>query len=283
MKSEVQQPPAAAEYWAAAAAAREWLSSIRLHAAGVLSSAAWSAVAEADEAVMRAAEDGGHVVDEHGWMDAGAMERAGAELKRASSAMVRAAKSFRRSSRLDRAAALEQMRASRASRRAADAEYAGIMRDRAKKSRGRARDAARHAASADKRAGSLLRDAGRVAACASAAAAEGVQVGTGRRRELSLARSDMWEDAKRRRLDSAALAGNAAEVERLMAGIRRVAASAANLEADVAVKAAERGGGTGDPGAERAAAAWRRAMAAANRADAESPAAANKNNDGGSV
>ena len=117
--------------------------------------------------------------------------------------------------------------------------------------------------------------------CAAAwAACEG---GRGKRavdmRELSRALTDMWEDAKRKRLESAMIAEKAAELERAVARTRRMAASEAQEAADgaadgAAAAAAEGGGGRrGDPGAERAAAAWRRAAAAANRADAEHPLA----------
>lgn len=90
----------------------------------------------------------------------------------------------------------------------ADAGHAATMRDRARKSRRRARDAARHAATADGMAGAHLRDAGKLDACASAASAARIPVGEGRLRELTLVRSDMWDNAKRNRPVSPALGEN---------------------------------------------------------------------------
>ena len=278
---EAEQSEAAAASWAAAAAARDWLSSIRSHTACVACSAAWSAVAEADEAVLRATDNGRRVVDAQGMFNSGALEVTAAEFRQAAVATKRAAKLFRRSSRLDGAAASTMMRARRASRRAADEEHAKFMLRRAKQARKEARDEARQAAIADERTATLLHYAGRVAACADAMAAMDRSIGTGGGigasafREMSLKQADIWEDAKKCRLDSEATAKRAAEAVRLNARMRRMIASAANQAADIASAAeaeAEAEGRDGmrrdDPDAKKAAAAWRRAMAAANRADA---------------
>ena len=265
---EAKPSPAAAASWAAASVAREWLAAIRLHASCVAHSAACLADVEADEAVMQATADARRALDAQGGVDAAAIERAAAAIVRASDATRRAAKSYRRSSKLEGAAASETMRACRACRRAADEEHAGNLRDRVKMSRKNALDAARQADAADKRADGLMRDADRMAACAAVAAAAGGSIKEGLR-ELSLSMADLWEDAKRNRLDSAAAAGKAAEAERLAVKARRLATSAANMAADDAAAAvAAASDGADDPNAERASAAWRRAMAAANRADA---------------
>ena len=275
-----ERPPgaagAAALSWAAAASAREWLATIRLHAAWTARSAAHSAEVEADEAVLRAAEDGRRVVDAQGMLDVGAVERVAEELRRASDAARRAARSFRRSSRLDGAAASEQARAERAGRRAGAAAHATSMGGMGGEFRKSAEDAARQAADAKKRAAALRRDADRAAAnvsmTAMAAAIQGGSgIGADALRGLSLTQADMWEDAKQNRLDSAAAAGKVAEAVVMAARARRLAAAAARTAAGAAAAAeAENGGGGDDPKAKRAAAAWRRAMAAANRADAKS-------------
>ena len=284
MNSEEQRSPAAAKYWSAAAAAREWSAFIREHAACAARSAAWTAEDGANEATKRAVTDCGRVPDARGRPGADAMGRVTGAIRRAADAMGAAADGYGRSSELYGEAATEAARSYRAFMRAGDAQYAGVMRQAAMRSRRGRRDAARQAASAAEMAASLRHDAGALEDCAAAwAACEG---GRGKRavdmRDLSRALTDMWEDAKRKRLESAMIAEKAAELERAVARARRIAASEAQEAADeaadgaaaAAAATAEGGGGRrGDPDAERAAAAWRRAAAAANRADAEHPLA----------
>ena len=276
--------PAALAFWAAAAAARAWSASIREHAACAARTAALSAEDEANGDIKKAIEGCGRVPDAQGRPGAAAMALVTDAMMRAAKSLNAAAEGCGRSSGLYGEAATEAARAHRAFGRVGDAQYAGIMRSMAARARVDARGAAKQAAEAAETAGALLRDAGRLGDCAAKwASSEG---GRGKRavdmRRLALALADTWEDAKRSCLNSSIIAEKAAELERataiargMAADVARAAAGEAAAAAEAAAEAAENGSGNGggqgrdDQEAERAAAAWRRAMAAANRADAE--------------
>ena len=154
------------------------------------------------------------------------------------------------------------------------------MLDRAAKSRRHALAAEATSRAAADGAASLLEDAGSIEAGASALAGGGGDPSrTVDPRALSPASADMREDAKRKRPESKAMAGNTKEAARLAASARRLAASAALTAVDAAAlaeaesDAGDAPGGRIDPGAQGATAAAiaerTRAMAAASRTDAK--------------
>ena len=243
-----------------------------MHAACAARRAAWSADVEAGDVVMRGAEDGRHAVDAQGRMDAAVLGRVEESQRRAADAVRESARAFCRSAVLFEAAASEQVRAYRACRRAGNAERAAAMRGMAARSQGLARAAARLEAESIRGSGILLGHADSVADMRSAADGN---VWGGDLDALSRSHADMCEGIKEARQESEARVDNARASERQAAKARRLAAAAARAAADAAAAAAaaadagDNGRGKGDPEAERAAAAWRKAMAAADRADAE--------------
>ena len=270
VKRGAERPLAAAIYWAATAAAREWSASIREHAAWTARSAAWAAKSEADEALRLAAEDGMRGDGGRGQQeDEAAAQRLADALERAADAMRRLAGVYGRTSRLVDAADSELKRACRACRRASGAGLAETMRGRAQRSRQHAQDAAVLEEASRKGVDGLLQEADDLEAAA-----------RGGRGAAPAPHAELCKDARQRSLDSAAMAEETMETKRLAARARMLAAAEAKTAADAAAAtatAAAAGAGAAngarraDPDAERAAAALRRAMAAANRADAAAP------------
>lgn len=258
MKWRAEQSHAATVYWAATAAAREWSASIHEHAAWTGRSAAWAAKSEADEALRRAAEDCVRGAGAQGGADAAAAARLEEALGRAADAMRRLARVYRRTSRHVDAVDTELKRACRACMRARGAGLAAAMRGRAERSRRHAQDVAGLEEASRKGVDDLLLEADALEACA----------GCGRG-EMPLSHADLSRDAKQRHLDSAAMAEETMETKRLAARARMQATAEAKTAADAAAAVDTlRGARQDDPDAKRAAAALRRAMAAANRADA---------------
>ena len=275
------QSPAAAAAWAAAAAAWEWAASTRIHAAWRAEVAAWAARSRADEVIKQVAEAGRFVIDAQGLPNLDAVGRMVEKLRRAADAMNRAADAFGRSYKLNKAAKAWQMRACRASRRAADPANATALRDRAVSLHKQALGEADMRAATIKEAAYFLRVADTLAAGSAKWAADSpakraadspakraaaCREWSGERDALARAQADMWEHAKRKHLESAALAEQAKDAERAVARTRELLAALAEREADAAAAAAR---GRVDPDAKAAAAAWRKAMAVANRAEAE--------------
>ena len=258
--------------WRAAADARMWAAIIREHAASAARVRGWDAKVESDNATKRAAEAGQRIVDAQGRTDSGAMRRNAKELWSASASMKAAAAEFALASGLGEAAGAEMGRAARAYERAGEPEYG-------RATRGRAERALKHAAIAAKRSGgasrgalALAEGARRVDAVADRWDAGELEL-AGEPAALAAIQAEMWEDAKQERTRSTAMAGRAKEAERMAAGMRRMAAEAAERTAPAAAACEDAG-----PGMREAAAAWRRAMKAANGAaadaDGDPPAAA---------
>ena len=238
---------------------------MRAYAAFKRAERAWVASGKAESAIKRAAEESRRVTRAHDRVDVGSMERAAEAAKLAADAMGRAAEAFERSSRHARAASAEMRRAALAYERAGDQKNARMMRTWMEKSREQAQATDRWAVRSgnDARALGQRRDT----------LAETVSMWSeiecrqdGDRGPLDLTQSDMWEDAKEERTESAANARIARKSARTSARAANLTAALAEKSAAAAAAAAARE--PAGPGAQEAAAAWRRAMAAANRMDA---------------
>lgn len=251
----------ASALWEAAADAMSWTAAVREHAGWLESKKGWAAKAESDDAVRRAAEECGRIVDGRGAMDAASIEGAGGAIRLAAGPLVRASKAFARSSRLGEAAGAELRRASRAYGRAGDHEYAATVAERAAGSRDHARTVAMMASTMLGRARWLARDATRLADGAAGRPSPG-PVLHAVRAALSSLQVGMREDARQARAESVAMAGKMEDGVQATAKMRRVTARAAELSAERAAAAAARG--RGRPDVEEAAAAWRRAVAKAH-------------------
>ena len=264
-------PYRAAVLWGAAGAAMEWKALILDHAARARSRKAWAIKARAGAPLRRAAAACGRAVDANGRMDPDAMGRAVGELRRAGRLTARASRSFGRSSGLYEAAGAEQDRASKAFERSADPEHAAFVRDMAVGSHRRSAEAAKAAAGAIAGARDLWKNAAGLADGTIRRLREG-GAWKGDRRALSSIRAGMLEDARRARTEAAAMIRLLSETELLAIKVRRLAAATARLPAEAAASAAaSKGGGQDDPAVQEAEAAWRRAVAEADRAEAEHP------------
>ena len=255
------EPADAAVLWEAAADAMSWTAAIRDHASLAECRKGWAARVEFGDAMKGAAEKCGRIVDGRGMVDTASIGLAGDAMKRAADPLVRASRAFARSSRLDKAAAAELRRASRAYGRAEDPEYAAAVAERAASSRDHALSSAGMAKISLDRAESLARDAAKLAA----AAARRPPPGPARRSdlaEMSSLQADMWEGAKQDRMESAVALGRMDEAVQATARIRQLTARAAEMSAARAAATAAQG--RGRPDVERAAAAWRRAVAKAH-------------------
>ena len=256
------EPADAAVLWEAAADAMSWTAAMRAHDSLAECRKGWAARVEFGDAMKGAAEKCGRIVDGRGMVDTASIGLAGDAMRRAADPLVRASRAFARSSRLDKAAGAELDRASRAYGRAEDPEYAAAVAERAARSRDHALSSAGMAKTSLDRAESLVRDAAKLAA---AAAAKQPPPGPARRSdltEMSSLQADMWEGAKQDRLESAVALGRMDEAVQATARIRQLTARAAEMSAARAAAAAARG--RGSPDVERAAAAWRRAVAKAH-------------------
>lgn len=257
---------AAETVWAAAASAMAWTAAIHDDAAEAERRRAWAAKYESDNAVKRAAEACVWTIDRQGRADEGAMGQVVKGLRHAAEALERAAEAFERSSELYEAAGDEQRRAARAHERAADPMLGALMDDQASRSYKQAQVAARMASRMNDGARAHMRDAGRLEADAARREGMAAHWWAGDRNALSLVQADVWEDAKEARLGSTAMKGHLEESEQRTTELLNLTASVAKMAAAGAAGAMMRG--QGDPDVQRAAEAWREAMAAAKRANA---------------
>ena len=256
---------AADALWNAAADAMAWSAAMREHASWIELKKAWAAKGEAVDAIRSGTEECGRVVDENGVVDADAVGRAAEAMRHASAAVGRAAEAFERAADLCRAAAAGQRRAAKMYMRASNMECGANVHMMAERSHGRAESSARMVDNARGLEAALAQEAGGMEVLAAEWGASGKEW-HGDRSRLATIQADMWEDAKEMCAGSAEMARAAGHAEQMTARMRDVAARAA--EASAARAAAIMRAGVGQAGQE-AAAAWRNAMAEANRVEAE--------------
>lgn len=254
---------AATVLWKAAADAIVWRASIRDHAARRELKKAWVAMAEAEGELRLAAEACGRAVDAQGRRDSKARGRAMAATRVAADMLLLAVKALARSSRLYRKAGAGLKRASRAYGRAAEPKHAAGMRERAARAHAHGRVSAGIAANVRRHARKLVRSADRVdAGEAELPLAGGADM-------LSSVDADMRVSAGR--AGGAESNGTGADLEEAVRAayeVQKVCAEAAKLSAAEAARAVSDCGDGGGPDVKKAEAAWRKAVAAANRADA---------------
>lgn len=258
---------AAALLWEAAADAMAWTAAIHDHGAWVETRRAWAARAESDDTMKQAAEACRRVADARGTIGVSSFREVGDAMGRAADLQARASKAFARSSKIQGASWVEQRRASRAYRRAGDAAYSATVSERAALSREDSRASSRHAASALGMSESLALYAGKMAAGASGCASPEI-AWPAERTELSLIQANMWESARQASAESAAILRRMDKTQPAVMRLRRLTARAAEMSAAKATEAAR---GQDGPGVQRAAAAWRRAVARAHRAEERRP------------
>ena len=227
---------------------------------------AWAAKYESDTAVKRAAEACTWTIDRQGRADEDAMGQVVEGLRHAAVVLERAAAAFERSSDHYKAAGDEQRRAARAHERATDPKLGELMDDQAVRSYKQAQAAARLALRMNARTRERMRDADRLEADVARRAGTAAHGRAGDLNALSLVQADVWEDAKAARLDSTAMRGHLEEGEQRTTDLLKLTAATAKMAAVGAAEAVMRG--QGDPDVQRAAEAWREAMAAAKRANA---------------
>lgn len=256
------EPADAAVLWEAAADAMSWTAAIRDHESLTEYLKGLAARVEFGDAMKGAAEKCGRAVDGQGTIDTASIGRAGDAMMRAADQLVRASKAFARSSRLGKVAAAEMHRASKAYGRAGDSEYAATVAERASNPRDRALSSAGMAKISLGKAQSLVRNAARLATAAASGRPPPRPVRRSDLTELSSVQVDMWENAKQERLESVAMLGRMDDGMQAAARIRQITARAAEMSAARAAAAAARG--RGRPDVEKAAAAWRRAVAKAH-------------------
>lgn len=250
--------------WAAAGDARAWKAAMHDHAAWKERRKAWAIKAEADESMRRASKACRRAAKAPDRMDAAAAWRVSARISRAADA-------FRRSSRLSRAAGVELLRASKAYMRAGGLRRAVAASKRAPRSYDHAIDASGLAICALDGTEALLRDSVKMArgstrlAEGAAGSSEEGGVRDGIRGALSSARENLRGDSGWARTLSEASKEDLGKAERRTVKARRLAADASERSAAGAAAAAGRG--LDDPGVQRAAAAWNKARAAADKGD----------------
>lgn len=256
---------AAGALWNAAADAMAWSASMREHASWTETKRAWATKGEAVDAIRAGTEECGRVVDGSGVVDAAAVGRAAEAMRHASAAVGRAAGAFARSGELCRAAAARQRRAAKMYARASNMESGARVHMMAERSLGRAESSAKMVANARGLEEALAEESAVMGRLAAEWGASG-KVWSGDRARMATIQADMWEDAKEMCAGSAEMARMTDNAEQLTARLRDAAARAA--EASAACAAALVRAGVG-PGEQEAAAAWRNAMAEANRIGAE--------------
>lgn len=251
---------AAAAVWRSAADARMWAAAIYARAMSKANRQGWAAKAESEDAVRRAAEAAGQAVDPRAGVDAEAMGRALDAIRQGASAMRRAAVAFRRSSKLSRAASAEHSKAAAAYGHAADDMYGQLASGLAEKTRTNSRGSAKLSRSMRLGARLLGEQADRWAAGASKWREDGYGIGADMgAMEPMLA--GMMDEAGRECAKSMEMARQAVDDERMTADLRRDVAAEAERSAAAAARERDL------PEAQEAAEAWRRAMAAAGRAE----------------
>ena len=241
----------------------EWTAAMRGQAAWAARRRGWAAKAKADDDAVRVAEECGRAVDGQGVIDVASILRVEGAMRRAADPLARASRAFARSSRLYEAAKSELLRASRAHRRAGGHAYAATVAERAANSRDHAQELERLAASMLTESESLKSDAATLAG-ATAGESPGLSWQSDRA-ALSSFQSEMMDDSRRARAKSASMLAEADETLRAAEMLRQLTAREAEASAARAAAAAARG--RGGPGVERAAAAWRRAVARAHAVD----------------
>lgn len=256
---------AAAAVWKAAGDAWVWAASIHGQAAWASHRKAWEAKAEADDSLGLVAAAGARVVDAHGMVDTAAMSRSAEAMRRASATFVRAAGAFRRSSGLNERVAADEDAAAESYGRAGDHGRAETAKDRAEKTRRLAAGESRTAGVAEEGAAALARDADSMDKSAAKWGAGG-QKWAGDKAALDEAHRVMRDDARHERMRSAAMLERAAESVQASARVRELAAAVARSMAESSTASLDH---RGDSGAQDALAEWRRAVAAANAAEAE--------------
>lgn len=251
--------------WRAGGDAWMWAASILGRAACTEYRKACEANDEADDALGMVAAAGGRAVGEDGRVDHTAMSRSAEEMRRASARFGAMSDAFGRSSRLHEDAAACEGTAAGLYERSGFEKYERLARDRTEKSRRHAAGSARMSAMSAEGRDALAEDAGRMDGKAKEWKASG-GAWSGDMAAMARARVSLREDAKKERVRSAAMLGQAVDVERSAARVEVLAAAAARQTA--AYAAVQRD----DPKAQEALAAWREGMAAANKAEKEHPA-----------
>lgn len=251
--------------WRAGGDAWMWAASILGRAASTEYRKACEANDEADDALGMVAAAGGRVVGNDGAVDHTAMSRSAEGMRRASARFGAMSDAFGRSSRLHEDAAACEDTAAGLYERSGFEKYEVIARDRAEKSRRYAAGSARMSAMSAEGRDALAEDADRMDGKAGEWKASG-GVWSGDMAAMARARASMREDAEKERVRSAAMLGQAVDVERSAARVEILAAAAARQTAGYAAVQRD------DPNAQEALAAWREGMAAANKAEKEHPA-----------
>ena len=251
----------AAAVWEAAGDAMAWAASMHDHSAWTERSMGWAARAEAHDAVGRAAEGLGRAIDGQGRVDADAMGQMAGMLRHAADAWGRAADAFVRTRKLSEAGAKKEWRAARAYMRAANQEYRVGALERTIHLYNYALAAAELATGAFRGSIALLKDAAKVADGADRWSAAGYTWDIECDAPSSL-KAGAREDARRAGARSAAMGGRAKRTARLVAEMQKMAEAAARRSA----ARAEAAHMQADLDVQKAAAAWKRAMAAGNTA-----------------
>ena len=254
----------ASDVWNAAGDAWTWAASIRENAAWTEYRRGCEANADADDALGLVSAAGGRVVDGDGMVDVAAMRRAADAMGKASASFKAVSGAFGRSARLCEEAAADEDRAAAMYDRGGSAKHAARSRDRAAKSRRHAENAARVSRDSGNGERALAEDSAKMSAAAVKWAADKGRRWRGDRAELAGAYRTMQRDSLRERVRSAEMLAHAADTERLSKRVRDMAADAARHMAEIAAD-----GSDGSPGVQEAMSAWRVAVAAANRAEAE--------------
>lgn len=257
--------------WEAAADARMWKAAIYDQEAWAERRKGRTIKAEADESMKRAARACRKAAGVRCWSDAAATRQVVARVVRATEVLGLAADAFRASFRLGAVAWEEMARASEEYRRAGNMPRAAAAAKRATRSYNHAIAASNLSIRMLKGANALKDDAVKMAEGAAelavddAAQSETGSVQDGIRNALSSIRANLRGTAGWARALSAALEGDLDKAERRAAKMRKRAADAAGRSAARAAAAAGRG--PGGHGAQKAAAAWRSAMAAADESE----------------
>ena len=257
-------PDAAAFVWKAAGDARAWASTIREHTAWDASAQGWSARAEADDAMGRASGALTEAAKAQGREGAGAMRRAAEAAGLAVEMMGRASESFGRSSRFNGAAVRQLRLAARAYKRAGARQHARDVAGRLAMVGEYAETAAGQASGMDREAESFAPYADTLAM--GAAGLEAGWVGGGAAPAaagLDSSQANVLAVVGRVRKESLDMAERARGAVQMTETLRRLTGKAAEQSAAGTASARK------DPGAQRAAAAWKRAMDAAGRAAAD--------------
>lgn len=247
--------------WRAAADARMWAASMRVQAMSRAHRQGWAAKAESEDAMGRAAREASRASDPSETAGAGeAVDGSLNAIRHTAAAMRRAEDAFRRSAESSRAAASEQKKAAMAYGRAAEGVYKRLASGLAARSRKQAKGTDKLADDMGLGAGLFERQADRWTGALEMWKADGCKRGSGDPVKLEPALASLFEDAGRECARSMDAARDSADDEKSTAEIRSTMAAEAEHSAAAAARA------RGSPGAQDAAASWRDAMAAADRA-----------------